>query len=75
MASCGTVLCQQCKRYSSFNKYYNLTNLKFKNENILNNDYRFIPYYKFISFDKETQKKLCNKPIRLFNILEHENIS
>lgn len=66
---------QQCKRYSSFNKYYNLTNLKFKNENILNNDYRFIPYYKFISFDKETQKKLCNKPIRLFNILEHENIS
>lgn len=66
---------QQCKRYSSFNKYYNLTNLKFKNENILNNDYRFIPYYKFISFDKETQKKLCNKSIRLFNILEHENIS
>jgi hypothetical protein len=64
-----------CMKYTNFDKHYRLTNLKFKNKNILNNHYRFIPYYKFISFDKETQKKLCDKHIKLFNILEYESIS
>lgn len=65
----------QCMKDMNFNKHYNLNSLRFNDEFILNKHYKCIPYYKFISFDEETQKKLCDKSIKLFNILEYKSTS
>lgn len=62
---------QQCMRETNFSKHYNLTDLNYSYQNIMDNHYRLLPYEKFIALSEcDKNKLLKTKNIKLFNKLE-----